>query len=124
MRQPVEPRMNFVEIIPSPGGFADERAVAFGLAGLVMLGAALTALAAAFRFALATPAAARPLVLFVVEKQCRLVVFIVGLDDIVEPLADRHAGAARGRACSLTRIGAQASQVPRTARFHSYDQTT
>jgi hypothetical protein len=60
-----------------------------------------------------TARAARTLVheFVVVQGQCRLVVLfvIVRFDDVVEPLADRHAGAARGRARSLTRLGAQAS---------------
>jgi hypothetical protein len=55
----------------------------------------------------------------------RLAVFIiVRLDDAVEPFADGHAGSSRGFARSLARLPAEASQIPRTARFHSRAQTT
>jgi len=56
---------------------------------------------------------------------CRLAVLIVvWLDDAVEPFADRHAGSSRRFARSLTCLPTEASQIPRTARFHSRAQTT
>ena len=72
--------------------------------------------------------AARPLVVVlvvIVGEQRRLVVviFVVRLDDVVEPFADRHAGSPRRRAHGFARLGAQASEIPRTARFHSHAQS-
>ncbi|MGC2124030.1 MAG: hypothetical protein WA652_14360, partial [Xanthobacteraceae bacterium] len=40
------------------------------------------------------------------------------LDDVVEPLPDRHAGTARRVAGSFARLWTEASEIPRTARFH------
>jgi hypothetical protein len=63
---------------------------------------------------------------FVVEvgEQCRLVFEVVfRLDDVIEPLADRHAGPTRFRACGLPRFRAKAFQIPWTARFHSHAKT-
>jgi hypothetical protein len=55
----------------------------------------------------------------------RLVVFLIGrLDDGVEPLTNRHAGSARGVACSRTCFRTETSQIPRTARSHSDVQAT
>jgi len=84
--------------------------------------------AGAAALSMAAPGAARPFVLdliillIVVGKQCDLVVLIVGLDDVVEPLADRHAGAPRRRARRLACFRTKTSQIPGTARFHSHDQ--
>jgi hypothetical protein len=47
-----------------------------------------------------------------------IVLIVFGLDDVVEPLADRHAGLARGAASGFARFWTEASQVPRSARFH------
>ena len=74
--------------------------------------------------------AARPLILdlivlvIVVGKQRDRVVLVLvfELDDVVEPLADRHAGAPRRRARRLACFRTKASQIPGTARFHSHDQ--
>src|SRR5580704_13707633 len=88
-----------------------------------------TLIAALPRLALIAPGsrAARPVVVLVVivGEQGRLVVivFVVRLDDIVEPFADRHAGSPRCRAHGFARLGAQASEIPRTARFHSHAQS-
>jgi hypothetical protein len=49
----------------------------------------------------------------------RAIVRIVRLDDVVEPLADRHAGAARRLIGGGPRFGTKTSEIPRTARFHS-----
>jgi hypothetical protein len=58
-------------------------------------------------------------VVFVVVKSFRRGVFVVlGRNDVVEPFADRHAGFARGRAGGFARFWTEASQIPRTARFH------
>jgi hypothetical protein len=128
MREPIEPRVNFVELGAGALGFPVE----FGPALIAMVAAARIAFAAAFVAlagvlialmsaftAVATvlasvlARAARPFVLKLVvfiEKRRRLVVvFVVGLNDVVEPLADRLAGAARGRARGLACFGAQAS---------------
>ena len=87
-------------------------------------------IAALPRFPLIAPGsrAARPLVVVlvvIVGEQRRLVVviFVVRLDDVVEPFADRHAGSPRRRANGFARLGAQASEIPRTARFHSHAQS-
>ena len=40
-------------------------------------------------------------------------------DDVIEPLAERHAGAARGLARTLPGLGADAFHAPRDAEFHS-----
>ena len=74
------------------------------------------------------PRAARPLVVVfvvIIGEQRRLVVvlFVVRFDDVIEPFADRHAGSPRCRAHGFPRLGAQASEIPRTARFHSHDQS-
>ena len=53
----------------------------------------------------------------------RRLLFVVRLDDVIEPFADRHAGSPRRRAHGFPRLGAQASEIPRTARFHSHDQS-
>ena len=45
-------------------------------------------------------------------------------DHPVEPLVDRHVDALRHVALGLARLWAQASQIPRTARFHPRAQTT
>ena len=40
-------------------------------------------------------------------------------NDRIEPLADRHAGAARGLARAVTRIRMHSLEVPRSAGFHA-----
>ena len=60
-----------------------------------------------------------------VGRPPRLVVFPIGRPDhVVKPLANRHAGSARGFACSRTRFRTETSQIPRTARSHSDVQAT
>ncbi len=57
----------------------------------------------------------------VISKPHRLAVIVVVvalLDDAVEPFPDRHTGLARGVAGGLARFWTQASEIPRTARFH------
>jgi hypothetical protein len=49
--------------------------------------------------------------------------FVVRLDDVVEPLANRLARPTCFRARCLSRFRTKASQVPRTARFHSHAKT-
>jgi hypothetical protein len=39
-------------------------------------------------------------------------------DDRVEPFSDRHAGPPRGVAGGFARVWTEASEIPRTARFH------
>jgi hypothetical protein len=53
-----------------------------------------------------------------------LVILIGRLDHRVEPLANRHARAARGVARGRTRFRTETSQIPRTARSHSQVQAT
>jgi hypothetical protein len=70
--------------------------------------------------------AARQVVLVVIigdQRRRVVILFVVRLDHVIEPFADRHAGSPRRRAHGLPRLGAQASEIPRTARFHAHDQS-
>ena len=58
-------------------------------------------------------------IVVVINGPHRLAVIVVVLaDDAVQPFPDRHAGAPRGVAGDFARFWTEASQVPRTARFH------
>src|SRR5271154_385959 len=58
-------------------------------------------------------------VVLVISGPHRLaVIFVAALDHTVEPFSNRHAGPARGVAGSFAGFWMEASEVPRTARFH------
>jgi hypothetical protein len=107
----------FLGAIPAPGPFPAFAAPRFHI---VELGAAAGfAARRIIRFALgiAIGIAAKSAVVIGVTRALA-VILIFGSDDVVEPFADRHAGLARGVAGGFTRFWAEASQIPRTARFH------
>jgi hypothetical protein len=97
--------------------------------GLAIVRARRTTLAAAldvFRFAARVPGRtvslariAAQIVVVVSRIASALVLLIVFRpNDVIEPFADGHAGFTRGAAGGFARFWTEASQVPRTARFH------
>ncbi len=59
------------------------------------------------------------IVVIVISGRHGLAIIVVVLpDDGVEPFSNRHAGPARGVPGSFARFWTEASEIPRTARFH------
>ncbi|MFZ3311557.1 MAG: hypothetical protein WA280_19565, partial [Xanthobacteraceae bacterium] len=121
--------VDFAEFLAGDGGFA--RDLGFGPVPaatprrLAFLGAGGTigATAALARFRPYFPArllAPLVFVVFVISGPHRLAVIAVVVlsDDLVEPFSDRYPGAARGIAGGFARFWTEASEIPRTARFH------
>ena len=75
-------------------------------------------------FAGTWPPAIVRLVVEIGRPPCLVTVLVSGLDDIVEPLTDRHTGCARGLARGRSRFRTETSEIPRAARFHSHVQVT
>ncbi|MFZ3357285.1 MAG: hypothetical protein WA177_00870, partial [Xanthobacteraceae bacterium] len=97
-------------------------AVVARLALLVARTAPLFAAMVAARFlARFVPRLIAPVVVVVVvisDAHWLAMIVVALLDDVVEPLPDRHAGTARRVAGSFARLWTEASEIPRTARFH------
>src|SRR5271170_8190114 len=88
------------------------------VAGVIVAGVAARRIV---RFALGIAigiAAVSVVVIVIGVARSLAMVFVFGADDVVEPFTDRHAGLARGVAGGFTRFWTEASQIPRTARFH------
>ncbi|MGC1778779.1 MAG: hypothetical protein WBB34_12580 [Xanthobacteraceae bacterium] len=120
--------MDLAEFLAGDGGFvldlgfgsvsAAPRRLAF-----LGAGASLSATAILARFRSRFPARLlAPIVIvgFVISGPHRLAVIAVVVlsDDLVEPFSDRYPGAARGIAGGFARFRTEASEIPRTARFH------
>ena len=148
LRQPVEAGVDLAKFLPRQRGFALELGFAFALAAsrrqfivvtivsmarsaarrrLVLFRAAaassraaigIMCLARIVRRWLAALVVAPSLVVVVISGPHRLAMIVVLADDAVQPFPDRHAGTARRVAGDFARFWTEASQVPRTARFH------
>ena len=93
--------------------------VALAVPPLAAVAGSVAVLVAKFaaRFA---PRLVTPIVVVIVfSGSHRLAIIFVALrNDAVEPFPDRHAGPASGLAGGFARLWTEASEIPRTARFH------
>ena len=100
-------------LAPAAAAFAPRFAI-FGTRPVAIVVAMIMTV---FVVAVVAPAVIVLAVIF--SKPHRLDVIVVALlDDVVEPFADRYAGPACRVAGGIARVWSEASEIPRTARFH------
>jgi hypothetical protein len=111
--------MNLAEFLPGERSLALYFALTFPAGALLAARSTFMAGFAAIITVVLSAVIVPPAVIIIVSVPHRLaIIVVVALDDGIEPFADRHAGPAGGLARGFACFGAEASEIPRSARFH------
>jgi len=123
--QPVQAGVDFAEFLAGKRGLALDGHFAPVVAVPVAPPVARTAtVVASVVLAIIIPPAVVILVVVISKPHRLAVIFVAARNDAVEPFANRHAGPASGVAGSFARFWTEASEIPRTARFHCAQTTS
>jgi hypothetical protein len=120
MRQPVKPGVDFAEFLTGMRGFKMLKLMFHTPAPVApWLPIILARHATDFSAGIPPPVVVAVIVVIVAGVPDRLAAIVIArLEHAIEPFPNRHPGLSRGGAGGIARFWTEASEIPRTARFH------